>query len=631
LDIHLPNNITKTEKLEIIKKHIIELSKNYENPQSLITFLTHKKININNSSFPIKMLIVRLTHFLDVYNVGLSERFYYIYNNINNVILCQYCQKQKPTFKSISRGYCKYCSKKCSNNSEETKQKSVNTNLKNYNEISPMCNLEFKREFQERILKRYGVKSTLESSEVQEKIKQTNLKKYNFENPLSNPKIQEKIKQTNLKRYKSINPLGNPIIREKASKSIKEIYGYQNAMQNKEVKEKQKNTLLEKYGVTSALKLPEVRNKIKETLLQKYQVNNPMYNSEFLMKQRNTMLEKYGHCHAMQNQKIKEKALKTQKENFFKYKLSLKKFTINYNILTKLDQYTGVKNQKYKFQHKKCGHIFESYIWNGKEPKCPICYSVKSLQENQFEEFLKKINVKYIKNNRKILKPQEIDFYLPDYKLAIELNGLYWHSKNNGKDVNYHLQKTINCVKQNIELIQIFEDEWINKSSIIKKIIKKKITKLNNISNLTLKIISQRLAKKFTEQNNLSNYIKGDFQYGIFKNNGKLISILNFKKFQNEFNILNFDSGIYLINDNIIESYFQKLKEIYNIKKINIEIDLRLDSLLFFKNLKFKKIKYIQPIQYQLKYGIVKRYLDLKNFDDIIYDCGKLLLCKTLQ
>ena len=100
MDIYLPNHITKIEKLEIIKKHIIELSKNYENPQSLITFLTHKKININNSNFPIKMLIVRLTPFLDVYNVGLSERFYYIYNNIVSVILCQYYQKQIPQFSS---------------------------------------------------------------------------------------------------------------------------------------------------------------------------------------------------------------------------------------------------------------------------------------------------------------------------------------------------------------------------------------------------------------------------------------------------------------------------------------------------------------------------------------------------
>ena len=51
---------------------------------------------------------------------------------------------------------------------------------------------------------------------------------------------------------------------------------------------------------------------------------------------------------------------------------------------------------------------------------------------------------------------------MPDYKMVIEFDCLYWHSDNQ-KDKNYHLNKTINCEKENIQLLHIFEDEWIYK------------------------------------------------------------------------------------------------------------------------------------------------------------------------
>jgi hypothetical protein len=58
-------------------------------------------------------------------------------------------------------------------------------------------------------------------------------------------------------------------------------------------------------------------------------------------------------------------------------------------------------------------------------------------------DFIKSIyNGKIITNNRKILKGKELDIYLPDEKLAIEFDGIYWHSL---KDENYHLNKTKLC------------------------------------------------------------------------------------------------------------------------------------------------------------------------------------------
>jgi len=81
-----------------------------------------------------------------------------------------------------------------------------------------------------------------------------------------------------------------------------------------------------------------------------------------------------------------------------------------------------------------------------------------STYEIEIKNFLKSKNIEYEINDRKILKGKEIDIYIPEYNLAIEFNGLYWHSEIY-KDKNYHLNKTEECLKNNIQLIHIFEDE----------------------------------------------------------------------------------------------------------------------------------------------------------------------------
>jgi len=56
-------------------------------------------------------------------------------------------------------------------------------------------------------------------------------------------------------------------------------------------------------------------------------------------------------------------------------------------------------------------------------------------------------------------------------KLAFEFNGTYFHSYENTKDINYHLNKTKLCEEKNIKLVHIWEDEWIYEKEKTKKLI----------------------------------------------------------------------------------------------------------------------------------------------------------------
>lgn len=62
-------------------------------------------------------------------------------------------------------------------------------------------------------------------------------------------------------------------------------------------------------------------------------------------------------------------------------------------------------------------------------------------------------------NDRTIIRPKEIDIYLPDLKIGIEYNGTYWHSIEAGTDKYAHRNKSLTCRKLGIRLVHIYEFE----------------------------------------------------------------------------------------------------------------------------------------------------------------------------
>lgn len=53
-------------------------------------------------------------------------------------------------------------------------------------------------------------------------------------------------------------------------------------------------------------------------------------------------------------------------------------------------------------------------------------------------QFITELNIEIKTNDRTVLKPFELDIYIQSRKLAIEFDGLYWHSENESKDPTYH-------------------------------------------------------------------------------------------------------------------------------------------------------------------------------------------------
>lgn len=165
---------------------------------------------------------------------------------------------------------------------------------------------------------------------------------------------------------------------------------------------------------------------------------------------------------------------------------------------------------------------------------CPQCVQPVSLLEKELREF---ISNEYdgwtIYNDRTLLEGKEVDILLPDLGLAIEFNGIYWHSKQ-GK--TYHKDKSDLAESYDFQLIHITDYSWLNKQEIVKSMLRSKLGKTSKIyaRKTTLKPIS--FPKNFLE----TNHIQGagaptGVNFGLFYNE-ELVAVATFAKprFDNE-------------------------------------------------------------------------------------------------
>lgn len=74
-------------------------------------------------------------------------------------------------------------------------------------------------------------------------------------------------------------------------------------------------------------------------------------------------------------------------------------------------------------------------------------------------DFISSLGIEISTSERKIVPGYELDIFIPNLNIAIEYNGVYWHSDKK-IDKEYHITKTTECEKHGISLIHIFEDEW---------------------------------------------------------------------------------------------------------------------------------------------------------------------------
>lgn len=323
------------------------------------------------------------------------------------------------------------------------------------------------------------------------------------------------------------SPEAKRIWQEKMTQTLIERYGEDYGQMRLK---RAQATNLEKYGTICTFQNEDVKLKMKETMLERFGVDNPSKSPEIVQKKRETYEKNFGtkfNADLEINEKIRNTRHKTTYNRFIK-------FADKVIPLFPIEEFNGVGYDKeYQWRCEICKNEFKSYIY-GSIPKCPICYpKAISKGHNELLKFIESIySGKIINNDRKTIRPKEIDIYLPDLLLGIEFNGLYWHTEKNGKDKNYHLDKSELCKEMGIRLIHIFEDEWQNKQEIVKSKLFNLITKKSDrifARNCKIVELSTNEKRDFLIINHIQGNDRASISYGLNYEN-TLVAVMTFGK-----------------------------------------------------------------------------------------------------
>ncbi len=115
--------------------------------------------------------------------------------------------------------------------------------------------------------------------------------------------------------------------------------------------------------------------------------------------------------------------------------------------------------------------------WAHNKNRCPYCVGKISKGEIEVRNFIKSLGIKVLANDRnQIFNPftnygLELDIFMPAFSKAIEYNGEYWH-KN--KDIGIRdLLKQQLCKSKGIDLLTIWDKEWLFNNNVCRNKIKK--------------------------------------------------------------------------------------------------------------------------------------------------------------
>jgi hypothetical protein len=547
-------------------------------------------------------------------------------NDVKMIPKCLSCDNNVKYRGSLKEGYSKFCSTSCAMSNKSTQEKIKNTSLE-----------------------KYGTERPNQSKIVQDKYKKTCLHKYGVDNVSKIDEIRSKAEQTNIDRYGVNSVLKLDSTRERLKEVSLDRYGVDHPSKSDMIKEKKKNTLKNNYGVDNVMDSEEIREKIKQTNLNRYGVENPMKNDLVVNRLKDTNMERYGVTNYNKSKISKENAIE-RNVNFL-----IEKYGDNLTLLS--HEYIKIDKGSLIFNCSKCNidftitrHQFRTRGYRG-DIICTNCNPLGSMVsggEIELAQFLNELNLDITENDRVIIKPSEIDIYLKNNNIGIEFNGLYWHS-DLFKDKNYHLNKTELCEEKGIQLIHIFEDEWMYKQDIVK-------SRLKNILGITSSKIYARKCEvrevptkektKFLNDNHIQGTVGSKVNLGLYYDN-VLVSIMTFGKRpilnKSEYEMLRFCNKL---NTNVVGGASRLLK--YFIKnfqpnEIISYADRRWSMGNMYEKLGFEFIENTEPnwfiingknrehrVKYQ-KHKLIEMGFDKnKTADQIlfendmfkIYDCG---------
>ena len=556
--------------------------------------------------------ILLATTFLDAdyTNPSIIQRLRTILLNIKKSPICKNLNCANVIKFNSRKKYAEYCSTKCVATDKAVRQKTKVTNLQRYGGAAPACSQVVTKKTKQTKKKKYGDCNY----NNREAAKQTSLARFGVEFAQQTNEIKQKTKETNNMLYGGDAPACSIDVIHKMQITCNEKFGASNIMQTEIGKLMYKNAFVLKHGVENPQQLQRVQDATRITTNKKYDVD------------------------FFSQQHISQESLdKLNNEEWLYDQHVIQKLPGNY-----ISEYLGVTPRTVYLRLKKFN--------------IPIQNFYSSIVERHLVDFISSYyKDEIITNSKAIIAPYELDIFLPSLNIAIEFNGIYWHGEQQGKDKNYHLNKTQMCKDKGISLIHIREDQWENKKEIVKSIILSKMRMLPNKLDARKCVVSKTSvasARNFLNENHIQGNANTSINIGLFSKD-ELVSVMTFSKSRydktSQYELVRFAS---LINTNVrgaatkLFSYF--IRE-YSPETVISYSDMSRNNGNVYIHMGFKfshqsppGFGYVHPnkktVESRLKYQKHKLINKLKIYDetisawqnmknngyDRIWDCGNV-------
>lgn len=351
--------------------------------------------------------------------------------------------------------------------------------------------------------------------------------------------------------------------------------------------------------------------------LEKYGVPRASMTETSKAKLMKTNLERFGCVSSAQHQSVKDKALKT---NFEKYG----HVSTEVGNIINLEQYNDKDfiNQKFIKDGMFIKDEFMEYFnccqvaAHNTLSRLGILYKKYSSSketeiERKVKKFLNEYNIKFLTHYRDSL---ELDFFLPDYNIGIECDGLYYHSyggKSTKKDINYYINKHVNkfnhFMNLGISTIFLWENEVLNETKFgaWKLLI---LEQLNLLPTFNIEIKNLVISIEYPPIEFLNLYTLGANNFkGIpykimYKNN--TICYYDLSIYDNKIILNDFVYNSVFIQEKFKIKIFQYLSDLHN-KDLIIEVPLRFGTYNFYNSFSVNNL--IIPKHYIFKISGVAR------------------------
>jgi len=260
---------------------------------------------------------------------------------------------------------------------------------------------------------------------------------------------------------------------------------------------------------------------------------------------------------------------KTKTLNRITFQKRINERSSDFELLTDFNKYFSRQQQYLEFKCRKCSSVLRKTLQAFERGSlCHICYPYNRSQfEIEINKYVESLGVKTIIGDRHIISPKELDIVIPDKNIAIEANGLYWHSQNErGDDYDKmrHVNKTIDCLKNGYKLIHIFSDEWRDKKEICKSMISNRLGVTQNkvfARKCDIRELTKQEEKEFFKISHVAGFVPSRKCFGLIYNR-LVISAISLrvprqKKYEGMLEIARFAS---LINHSVVGGLSKLIK-----------------------------------------------------------------------